>query len=445
MEEDDHDAVEVVHVDNGSVDRLEMRVRARPFDYNAHLDLLAELRRKATTLPDARARMRAARDAFAATWPLPEEVWVELLQDEIQGADLNDETQRAAAEALCRRALADYLSVDLWVLCCELVQQSKAGGGAQEVRGRVRAAFEEALASGAGVHVVEGSKLWAAYRDAEAASGPEAVAKLFLRQLAVPLSGMEATLGEFEEFAEANHIDEKTRDAAREAYEKARTLLLARVPYERAIADSGTTSAPNYDKLPAWHEYLTFEQTQGTPQQVVCLFERACKTYALYPEMWLAYIRYSEATFGAGSETTLRIYARAVRNAPSSGSIWAGRLRALEWAAKQDSEIEQVLDQAKEALINNAEGLSQVLNANIDRVRRLCGTAKDPAMLERLRKVCSDAVELVSSRFPRKGFEAELLQQWGRFEFRVLNDPKKGHDLWERAMRSRAADALSWL
>jgi hypothetical protein len=235
--------------DEWELDTLEMKVRARPDDFLAHTEYIAAIRAKAaqkttTTTHHTSAlhgRLRAAREALANKWPLPEEIWAEWLQDEMEppaeeeeGAEKEgqtaDDTLRHV-EALARRALEDYLSVDIWLLLCDTVaMQLAVYGESLEGRARLRGTFEEAIAAGAGLHVIEGTKVWNAYRGTE--KGAEDIARLFHRQLSVPLSGMEEVLASYEEWAEAHSVPEPQRDVTREAAAKAQAMLAARVPYE---------------------------------------------------------------------------------------------------------------------------------------------------------------------------------------------------------------------
>lgn len=58
------------------------------------------------------ARLEAARQAFAAHFPLPEDQWTAWLQDAM--ANMRDEADAERLLQLARRSLDDYLSVELW-------------------------------------------------------------------------------------------------------------------------------------------------------------------------------------------------------------------------------------------------------------------------------------------------------------------------------------------
>lgn len=415
--------------DDWQLDTLEMKARAHPNDFTVAIEYVTAVRSKFEKHPALLSRLRDAREAAASRWPLPEELWVEWLQDEMTVA--SEETPRRV-EVLCRRALGDYLSVDIWLLLCDVVGMQ--GGD------RIAATFEEAIASGAGLHVIEGIKIWNAFRNIVAgskSSDVEAVGRLFLRQLSIPLSGMEPVLTAYEEWAEASGVSEEQREVVREACAKAQAQLAARVPYEQAISDSGTTLQPDYSKLDAWWSYISFEESSsGSPQRVAALYERAAKVFAVVPNVWFAFTKFADK--GMGKEQALAVYARAVRNCPSNGPIWASYLRALERAGKPARVVDEAAGKAKEVL-DTPEGLIEVLHSHIDAVRRRRGPP------EELRAVCAAAVELASSRFPRRAAEASLLQQWGRFEARLFKDFTKARELWEKSLKMTATGAQAWL
>ena len=99
-DEDDDDG------DDGAAEIASLRehLAATPGDYDSHLRLIALL--KAAAELDG---VRAAREALAATFPLPEDVWLAWVDDEERLADSADELR--AVQRLCLRGCEDYLSL----------------------------------------------------------------------------------------------------------------------------------------------------------------------------------------------------------------------------------------------------------------------------------------------------------------------------------------------
>lgn len=134
---------------------------------------------------------------------------------------------------------------------------------------KMRELFERAIAAG-GLHVIEGRKLWAAYRkyemgllmttldrnDDEKAKQIERIRSLFQRQLSVPLIDMEQTLTEYGSW-EAEHesgsyqgsgVDYIPSDVTA-AYEAACHMYSQRRVYEEELLEEGASVA---EKLQAF-------------------------------------------------------------------------------------------------------------------------------------------------------------------------------------------------
>jgi squamous cell carcinoma antigen recognized by T-cells 3 len=140
----------------------------------------------------------------------------------------------------------------------QLVSQCSPAGLA-----KMRDLFERAITAG-GLHVAEGSKLWAAYREYEMAilitiadGNEEEKAKqvqrlraLFHRQLSVPLADMESTLAEYKSWeAEQGNENDQGSDFdgvpsnVISAYKKANGMYNERKQYEDQLSNAGASEA----------------------------------------------------------------------------------------------------------------------------------------------------------------------------------------------------------
>ena len=177
--------------------KLERRLESDPGDYGAHVQLCASLRE----WPSLRRRLRDAREAFAERFPLNETQWREWISDEVRATKGRRKRRGKVVGALFERAVADYQSVALWLGYAEFSLDQ-----GWDVPAR-RSLYERALEL-AGLHFVDGHKIWAAYRafelsklELDAKNDPPAVAKqeetvraLLRRQLAVPHAQLDETL-----------------------------------------------------------------------------------------------------------------------------------------------------------------------------------------------------------------------------------------------------------
>lgn len=95
-EGDDDDADEI------EVKKLEAILGENPYDYASHVAIIS----KYQAMGDLE-RLRAARERMSSKYPLSPELWLAWIRDEMKLA-LSEE-ERTAVEALCERAVKDYL------------------------------------------------------------------------------------------------------------------------------------------------------------------------------------------------------------------------------------------------------------------------------------------------------------------------------------------------
>ena len=103
---------DVSEADMHAILALEGRLEANPNLYDAHVQLIEVLRRCRM-----RERLREARRAMQARFPLTEALWAEWAADEIEAAQGPEDVQRI--QALFEDAVQDYLSIPLW---CQYIE-----------------------------------------------------------------------------------------------------------------------------------------------------------------------------------------------------------------------------------------------------------------------------------------------------------------------------------
>lgn len=74
---------------------------------------------------------------------------------------------------------------------------------------------------------------------------------------------------------------------------------------------------------------IALEEKDGDPARVTCAFERAIAAFPITAELWARYTRFLAQKVKVGSVVEAA-FARALRNCPGSGRLWAGSLRAAE-------------------------------------------------------------------------------------------------------------------
>ena len=87
---------------------LDTRLENNKYDYDAHTMLIQVLRRCGM-----RERLREARNAMHAIFPMTETMWLEWIEDEVQKIEREEDVNRVMT--LMKTSLGDYMSVSLWL------------------------------------------------------------------------------------------------------------------------------------------------------------------------------------------------------------------------------------------------------------------------------------------------------------------------------------------
>ena len=163
--------------------RAEEAVAKDASEWGAH-DRLVRLLREA----NLRERLREAREAMSARFPLDETRWREWIADEVRLTKGKRARRGEIVGGLFDRATREILSVPLWLGYLEFSLD-------QDWDPERRRELYERAAELAGRHFVHGHKIWAAFRAFEASRGGDEmetngdrVDELRLRQLAIPLA-----------------------------------------------------------------------------------------------------------------------------------------------------------------------------------------------------------------------------------------------------------------
>ncbi|KAK3927289.1 Squamous cell carcinoma antigen recognized by T-cells 3 [Frankliniella fusca] len=433
-----------------------------PFDYNGHIERIKRLRKRGDF-----ARLREARETMNITFPLSPELWLSWLEDERLTDKSSNPEGRALLVQLFDRAVADYLSVDIWV---EYVYFSI--GYMDEPDGsidKVRSVFERGLIA-AGLHVAKGALLWEAFREFEGiilssvmqncdgensvvAEQLKRVANLFKRQLSVPLLNMEKTYSAFEEWLE-NHkaiwttASGKPESALLEksnvdlAYKKALDRLHQIQPYEDVL-----NTCEESMKVSHYKEYLKFEQSLGEPVRLLCLFERALSDCPLDAPLWLGYLEFSDG-LGDYSQTLL-LCKRAVRNCPWYALLWQQYLRCMEKTSESPQAVKGVFEEALKSGLQTAEDFRNIWLEYCCYLRRRIdwGSNEEAPLLTELRETIRAATEYLSQAYGDQGDPScQLLRFMATVEAVQSRKMEMARKIWNDILYSgHKTSAASWL
>ncbi|XP_077224013.1 EMBRYO DEFECTIVE 140 isoform X3 [Tasmannia lanceolata] len=369
------------------LETLEKELSENPSSYDAHVQYIKAMRKLGRI-----EKLREARESMSELFPLSPTMWQEWAKDE---ASLSTGSEAfAAIEKLYERGVQDYLSVSLWCDYMNFAQENDQAVAHCTPAGilKMRDLFERALTA-AGLHILEGNKIWEAYREFEQAilltideTGSEEKRKqvhrirsLFHRQLSVPLADSGSTLLAYKHWeAEQGNIIEVNSDALDgipshiiSAYQRAMQMYDARAHYEDQLSNRDSSDA---ERLQQFMTYIKFEESSGDPVRTQILYERAVAEFPISSDLWLAYTRYLDKTLKVPN--VLRaVYSRATRNCTWIGELWARYMLSLERFCAPEKELSAVFEKSLQCAFSSIEEYMNLFLIRIDSLRRRISVA----------------------------------------------------------------------
>ncbi|XP_001602582.2 squamous cell carcinoma antigen recognized by T-cells 3 [Nasonia vitripennis] len=447
MEDEDSDgnSDDEDEANEAEVRLIEAKLATDPYDYDTHKKLIEKLQSMGEL-----ERLRAARESMSQKYPLTTEIWLSWLRDEIKLAETSEE--KKAVIELCERAVNDYLSVEIWL---EYLQFSTGLGTEKETTEKIRNIFERALTA-AGLHVTKGALIWDVYREFENfmalmmdKTDPEKntqinrIGKLYKRQLACPLFGMEKTFEEYEIWRSLEGMECTEDDKIiKSGYERALAQLNERIPFEEKIESIENKN----ERLDAYKAYLTHEKKIGDPARVALLYERAITDISLEPTLWTDYIHYVETNIKI-DDITEKIYVRAMRNVPWCAKVWQNWIRFYEKKNSPLTDVQKLIESAFAVGFSTAEEYRNVWMSYLEYLRRRIDKSEDEKKnLEILENAFNRACDHLASFGIEGDPSCEILQFWARTEAIHVNDMEKARSLWSDIMsQGHSESATSWL
>eukprot|EP00850_Spirogloea_muscicola_P000612 SM000002S05692 [mRNA] locus=s2:1682230:1687648:+ [translate_table: standard] len=447
-----------------AVAALEARLVAAPADYQAHVEYIAALRRAGHL-----ERLRAAREAMNVLYPLAGPMWLEWAQDEVRL--VSELADCAAVEALFERGIGEYLHIPLWLaylaFVCEhneAVRQHSVEGSSKE-----RALFERALSAG-GLHLTEGTALWAAYRRFEQEvllneskareKQAERVRSLYHRQLAVPLFGQAELAAEYRAWEQQQQLQGGDQGMAangeevtgslpqhlQAAIKKAAAACTERQDLEERVAQGTSTDE---DRLAAYLAYIALEESTKEPARSQILYERAVAAFPVNHDLWLQYTAYLDNSLKACVHSVIvGAYARAVRNCPWVGGLWSRYLLALERASASEDSISTVFEQALQAGIQGAEEITGIFLTRADYLRRRASCERVEQSTKTLRLLAQTlqrAHRHLDAHFPEYVDRSlSVIGYWAHVELDLAKDLAAARGVWEELIKTRGWMTEAW-
>jgi hypothetical protein len=442
-------------------------VQSNPYNYQAHIDYIT-LARQYTNLD----HLRFARQTMSEIYPLTSQLWLDWIRDEKLLLIANIEENKDFIQ-LFERAIKDYLSVMIWI---EYVQYRIPYYASLQSIEHLRNLFERGLSS-CGVHLTDGSLLWAAYIETEKAildgirlnsnqnnndlkekifQHVEFILKLYHRQLSIPLRDMKNIYSkdyhefceEYKEYLPVNYHEQYDL-ILKQDFEHAFELLKQCEKFEQEL-DQTNRSVLTYRK------YIQFEKE---PARIQCLYERAIGKQVfsirkieilhlilvdncLDGDLWLSYLDFTEEYI---SSTTIlqTIFERSLRNCPWVSTLWIRYAEHMELTKLADhSQLKQIYDRALNSDPTNLISFVDIQLAYFQYRRRhyeeqatISSTQLD-SLKEEIRHICEYACdqyqELFSSINPNLflKYNAQLELFWIHLELKSFHSIEHARKIW---------------
>ncbi|GAV63314.1 RRM_1 domain-containing protein/Lsm_interact domain-containing protein, partial [Cephalotus follicularis] len=466
--EDDDDSSSSSDSDSKSVDEaqqnlhlqtLESDLSANPSNYDTHV-LYIKLLREMGEIE----KLRQAREAMSAIFPLTPAMWQEWANDE---ASLSTGPEAfSMIEKLYEQGVSDYLSVSLWHDYLSFIREYDPLVRMFSPDGilRARNLFERAIIA-CGLHVADGNRIWEAYREFEQAiyrtidednvqekeKQIQRIRSIFHRQLSVPLANLRSVLLAYKawEVEQGNAINVDSSDLhgisshVATAYQKALEMYDARVNLEEQISRQDISDT---EKFQQYLVYLKFEESSGDPARIQVLYERAVTDFAISTDLWLHYTVYLDKTLKLGN-TLKDVYSRATKNCPWVGDFWARYLLCLERCRAPEKEIAAVFEKSLQCTFPTMGEYLDLFVLRVDGLRRrlsLASEAEDVLNYSLIRETFQRASDYLSPHLKNTEALFHMFAYWARLELKLGKDLVASRGVWERLLKICGSMFEAW-
>ncbi|XP_019052707.1 PREDICTED: squamous cell carcinoma antigen recognized by T-cells 3-like isoform X2 [Nelumbo nucifera] len=369
-------------------------------------------------------------------------------------------------EKLYERGVHEYLSVSLWCDYVNFVQEHDPSVRECSSDGikKMRDLFERALTAG-GLHIVEGNKIWEAYREFEQAifhtiddnnneekeKQIQCIRSIFHRQLSVPLVDLRSTLLAYKawEVVHGNLCESNSSDLdgipnhVASAYQKAMEMYNARIPYEQQISKQGED---DNEKLQHFMTYLKFEQSCGDPARIQLLYERAVAEFPISSDLWIKYTQYLDHILKIPNVAKC-VYSRATRNCTWIGELWVRYLLSLERAHASEEELSAVFEQSLQCSFSSIEEYLDLFLTRVDGLRRRISPTnalEDGLDCTMIRDTFQRAKEYLSLHLMSNDNLLHLHAYWAHLELNLAKDPVAARGVWESFLKTSGSMLEAW-
>ncbi|EOA15464.1 hypothetical protein CARUB_v10004280mg [Capsella rubella] len=442
---------------NQQIETLESELSANPYNYDAYVQYITLLRKTANL-----EKLRQAREAMSATFPLSPSLWLEWARDE---ASLASSGNVSEIVMLYERGLSDYQSVSLWCDYLNFMLESDPSvhGYTSDGISKMRSLFERAIPA-AGFHVTEGNRIWEGYREFEQgvlATIDEAdveeknkqiqrIRSIFHRHLSVPLKNLSSTLITYKawELEQGNDLDIGSDDLSKvsqqvaAANKKAQQMYSERAHLEEHISNKDLSDT---EKFQEFMNYIKFEKTSGDPTRVQAIYDRAVAEYPVSSDLWIDYTVYLDKTLKVGKAIT-HAYSRATRSCPWTGDLWVRYLLALERGSASEKEIYAVFEKSLQCTFSSFEEYLDLYLTRVDGLRRRMSSTRISETLDYslIRETFQQASDYLMPHMQNTDSLLHLHAYWANLELNNGKDLAGARGVWDRFLKKSGGMLAAW-
>ncbi|KAL1222530.1 Pre-mRNA-processing factor 39-1 [Cardamine amara subsp. amara] len=442
---------------NRQIETLESELSANPYNYDAYVQYIKLLRKTANL-----EKLRQAREAMSAIFPLSPSLWLDWARDE---ASLASSDKVPEIAMLYERGLSDYQSVSLWCDYLNFLREfdPSVHGYTSDGISKMRSLFELAIPA-AGFHVTEGNRIWEGYREFEQGvldSIDEAdveernkqiqrIRSIFHRHLSVPLANLSSTLNAYKawELDQGIDLDIESDDLSKVSHQvaaankKAQQMYSERAHLEEHISKKDVSDIEMFQEF---MNYIKFEKASGDPTRVQAIYERAVAEYPVSSDLWVDYTVYLDKTLKVGKAIT-HACSRATRSCPWTGDLWARYLLALERGSASEKEIYAVFEKSLQCTFSSFEEYLDLYLTRVDGLRRRMLSTRMVESLDYslIRETFQQASDYLTPHMQNIDSLLHLHAYWANLELNIGKDLAGARGVWDSFLKKSGGMLAAW-
>ncbi|KAI5642579.1 squamous cell carcinoma antigen recognized by T-cells 3 isoform X1 [Phthorimaea operculella] len=415
---------------------LECRIAQDPYNYDDHIDLIQSL----WGLSELE-RWRAAFDRLQQLFLLKPEHWLLRIQTEVTLG--HSAESRANIANLFQQAALDCYSIPIlsewctWALSGTLVEAREqldeilTRAGADPLSGKL---FWDARLE------LEKSQLDAmSEADADFKSQQESVLWCLEESAARPLLRAEEAWPQLQAMASAIK-DDKYLEKAQKQHEAALDYLQKISHYEDKILSTENVE----EKCVTYQEYIdTVKELSRDDKYAECdsrgilkvLYDRAtteCLSCSASYNLLLSYARHVEKY--SSRKTHARVLDACTRRCPRRHTFWALVMQAKQRDGQSADDIKSVFETALSKGMESYKEAESLWLSYLEYIRRQTDFDKE-SDVERLRKTFRLAWDSLAEAWGDEANDCEVPLYWARLEYKRINDPKAGKEIFEEIFK----------